>query len=66
MDVFGGLCGNITSSAMLLDDLERFVCCMYGKARFSSVNKLRYNSFYRSTKAHLDRYSVPPSMQSIT
>ena len=45
MDVFDGLGGNIKSSAKLLDDLERFVCCMYGKAQFSSVNKFRYDSF---------------------
>ena len=40
MDVFG-----VLGSAPLLDDLGRFVCCMYGKAQFSSVNKLRYDSF---------------------
>ena len=40
MDVFGGL-----GSAKLLDDLERFVCCMYGKAQNSSVNKRRHVSF---------------------
>ena len=45
MDVLGGLGGNVTSSATLLDDLERFVCCMYGKVQFSSINKLRYVSF---------------------
>ena len=45
MDVFGGLCGNVTYSAKLLDDLEMFVCCMYGKAQFSSINKVRYVSF---------------------
>ena len=45
MDVLGGLGGNVTSSATLLDDPERFVCCMYGKAQFSSINKLRYVSF---------------------
>ena len=47
MDVLG-----VLGSATLLDDLERFVCCMYGKAQFSSINKLRYDSFsqkYQST-----------------
>ena len=40
MDVFG-----VLESATLLDDLERFVCRRYEKAKFSSVNKLRYDSF---------------------
>ena len=45
MGVFGGLGGNVIYSTTLLDDLERFVCCMYGKAQISSVNKFRYYSF---------------------
>ena len=40
MDVFG-----VLGSATLVDDLERFVGCLYGKAQISSVNKLRYDSF---------------------
>ena len=40
MDVFG-----VLGSTTLLVDLERFVCCMYGKSQFSSLNKLRYDSF---------------------
>ena len=40
VDVFG-----VLASATLLDDLEKFVCCMYGKAQFSSINKLRYDSY---------------------
>ena len=45
VDILGGLGGNVKSSATLLDDLERFVCCVDGKSHFSSVNKLRYDSF---------------------
>ena len=59
MGVFGCLGGNVTCSTTLLDNLERFVSCMYGKAQISSVNKFRYYSFQRNTKAHLGRYSVP-------
>ena len=55
MDVFGGLSGNVTCSSKLLDDLERLACSMYGKAQFSSVNKLRYDSFSPA----LGRYSGP-------
>ena len=40
MDVF-----DVLGSATLLDDLERCICCMYGVAQFSSINKLRYDSF---------------------
>ena len=51
MDVFG-----VLGSATLLDDLEMFVCCMYEKAQFSNVNKLRYDSF--SQKHWLGAYST--------
>ena len=31
-----------------LEDLERFVCCMYGKPKYTSINKLRYDLFMQS------------------
>ena len=40
MDVFG-----VLGSAILIGDLKSLVCCMYEKAQYSSVNKLRYDSF---------------------
>ena len=40
MDVFG-----VLGPATLLDDLERFACCMHEKAQFSNLIKLRYESF---------------------
>ena len=46
MDVFFGLGENVTCSARLLVDLERFACNMYGEAQYSSVNKLRYDLFF--------------------
>ena len=45
MDVFRGLDENVTCSATLLDALERFVCYMYVKTQYSSVNKPKYILF---------------------
>ncbi|MES9950704.1 MAG: hypothetical protein ABW118_17235 [Candidatus Thiodiazotropha sp.] len=48
IQVFECLGKDANSSDTLIDDLERFVCRMYGKPGYSSVNKLRYDSFSKS------------------
>ena len=50
MDVSCVLGENVTCSSTLLDDLERFICFMYGKAQYSSVNKLRDNLFSQKSQ----------------
>ena len=45
IQVFECLGTEETCSETLLDDLEEFVCRMYGQSSYTSVNKLRYDSF---------------------
>ena len=75
VEVFCGLGKNLTCSDTLLDDLEWFVCCMYGKAQYTSVNKLRYALFsqkYQGTSGQvltafdgIDWSLLPPCRASL-
>ena len=47
---FEALASNKVSEATI-DELEHFVCCMYGKSEYSDINKLRYDSFKQKFKA---------------
>ena len=42
---FGALGQDIDIQATTFNELEHFVCCMYGKPKYSSINKLRYDLF---------------------
>ena len=42
---FGALGQDIDIQATTFNDLEHFVCCMYGKPKYTRVNKLRYDLF---------------------
>ena len=48
IQVFECLGKHENCSDALVDDLERFVCRMYQKPSYTSVNKLRYDSFSKS------------------
>ena len=62
-------------SETLLDDLEEFVCRMYGQPSYTSVNKLRYDSFsqkYQGTSGQvlsafdgIDLSLLPPCRASL-
>ena len=39
ISVFQELEENVDVKESTLEDLERFVCCMYGKPKYTSVNK---------------------------
>ena len=58
IEVFECLGKDEQCSDILLDDLEEFVCRMYGKPSYTSENKLRYDSFFINTKVHQVRFSV--------
>ena len=45
MEDFDSLGEFATCYATLVNNLEKFVCCMYVEANFTSVNKLRYDMF---------------------
>ena len=58
-----------------LDDLERFVCSMYGKPKYTSVNKLCYDLFMKkfmpkpgqllSSGDGIDLSLLPPRQDSL-
>lgn len=58
----------------LLYDIEKFVCCIYGKPKYSEVNKLRFDTFCKKNQGHgniLDSYNsvdmslLPPCRASL-
>ena len=74
MEDFDSLGEVATCSATLVNDLEKFVYCMYVKANFTSVNKLRYmfSQNYQCTSGHVlssfygtDLSLLPPCRASL-
>ena len=45
VSVFEELGKTINVPEIMIKDLEKFVCCMYGKPNYTNVNKLRYDLF---------------------
>ena len=45
LPVFGNLGKDTYAHENLFRDLERFVCCMYGKSKYTDANKFRYDTF---------------------
>ena len=72
---FESLASNTDVSQATLDELEHFVCCMYGKSNYSDVNKLRYDMFrqkFKTTKGQtlsstdgVDLSLLPPCKSSL-
>ena len=45
LSTFHSLGQTIEAQETIINELEQFVCCMYGKPKYTSVNKLRYDLF---------------------
>ena len=50
---FRALGGSIDILPETFDEVEKFVCCMYGKPKYDSVNKLRYDLFTQKLRPKL-------------